>query len=60
MAVDRYAFMQLGVCVALTGYQDDSCGRSVGLSEATQALAELVIGGILGGGVNMCDSNLEI
>lgn len=52
--------MKLWICVRLTGYQDDCCRCSVSLGEAPQALPELVIGSILGGGVDMCNSNLVI
>lgn len=42
----------------LTGYQHDGGGGSVGLGEAPQALAQLVVSGVLGRGVDVCDRNL--
>lgn len=42
----------------LTGHQHNGGGGSVGLGEAPQALAQLVVSGILGRGVDVCDGNL--
>lgn len=43
----------------LTGHQYNRCRGSVGLGEAPQALAKLVVSSILGCSVDVCNSNLS-
>lgn len=43
----------------LTGHQHNGGGGGVGLSKAPQALAQLVVSGVLGRGVDVRNSNLR-